>query len=58
MAMILSLAMLLRHSLGLEEAAARVEAAVARALADGIKGADLGGSLGTAAIGDAVVDRL
>lgn len=58
MAMILSLAMLLRHSLGLDEAAARVEAAVAFALADGIKGADLGGSLGTAAIGDAVVDRL
>jgi 3-isopropylmalate dehydrogenase len=58
MAMILSLAMLLRHSLGLEAEAARVEAAVAQALADGIKGADLGGSYGTAAIGDAVVDRL
>ena len=58
MAMILSLAMLLRHSLGLEAAAARVEAAVAKALADGIKGADLGGSHGTAAIGDAVVSRL
>ena len=58
MAMILSLAMLLRHSLGLEAQAARVEAAVAQALADGIKGADLGGSHGTAAIGDAVVARL
>ena len=58
MAMILSLAMLLRHSLGLEGEAARVEAAVAQALADGIKGADLGGSHGTAAIGDAVVARL
>jgi 3-isopropylmalate dehydrogenase len=58
MAMILSLAMLLRHSLGLEAAAAQVEAAVAKALADGIKGADLGGTLGTAAIGDAVVARL
>ncbi len=58
MAMILSLAMLLRHSLGLEAEAARVEAAVARALADGIKGADLGGSAGTSAIGDAVVARL
>ncbi len=58
MAMILSLAMLLRHSLGREAEAARVEAAVARALADGIKGADLGGSAGTSAIGEAVLARL
>jgi 3-isopropylmalate dehydrogenase len=58
MAMILSLAMLLRHSLGLEEQAQRIEAAVAAALADGVKGADLGGSAGTAEIGDAVVARL
>ena len=58
MAMILSLAMLLRHSLGREAEAARVEAAVAKALADGIKGADLGGSAGTAEIGEAVLARL
>ena len=58
MAMVLSLAMLLRHSLGLEQQAARVEAAVARALADGIRGADLGGSHGTIAIGSAIVERL
>ncbi len=58
MAMILSLAMLLRHSLGLEAEAARVEAAVAKALADGVKGADLGGSASTAEIGAAVVARL
>jgi 3-isopropylmalate dehydrogenase len=58
MAMILSLAMLLRHSLGLEAEAVRVEAAVAKALADGVKGADLGGSADTSAIGDAVVARL
>src|SRR5690606_13653049 len=58
MAMILSLAMLLRHSLGLEEQAARVESAVARALADGVKGADLGGTAGTAEVGDAVLARL
>ena len=57
-AAILSLAMLLRHSLGLEREAARVEAAVARALADGARGADLGGGAGTRAIGDAVVERL
>ncbi len=58
MATILSAAMLLRHSFGLEAPAARIEAAVAKALADGIKGGDLGGSHGTAAIGDAVLERL
>ncbi|MBV8776920.1 MAG: 3-isopropylmalate dehydrogenase, partial [Alphaproteobacteria bacterium] len=58
LAMILSLAMLLRHSLGCEADAARVEAAVARTLADGVKGADLGGSAGTREIGDAVLERL
>ncbi len=58
MAMILSAAMMLRHSFGREAEAARIEAAVARALADGIKGADLGGSAGTGEIGDAVVARL
>ncbi len=58
MATILSAAMLLRHSFGLEAQAARIEAAVAKALADGIKGGDLGGSHGTAAIGDAVLERL
>ncbi|RIV93404.1 3-isopropylmalate dehydrogenase [Aurantiacibacter xanthus] len=58
MAMILSLAMLLRHSLGLEEAAVRVEKAVSQALADGITGADLGGSAGTTEVGDAVLARL
>jgi 3-isopropylmalate dehydrogenase len=50
--------MLLRHSLGLEAEAARIEAAVARALADGVRGGDLGGSLGTVAIGDAILERL
>ncbi|MFM6933151.1 MAG: 3-isopropylmalate dehydrogenase [Novosphingobium sp.] len=58
MAQILSAAMMLRHSFGLEEQAVRIEAAVASALADGIKGGDLGGSAGTRAIGDAVVSRL
>ncbi|WP_347301926.1 3-isopropylmalate dehydrogenase [Croceibacterium sp. TMG7-5b_MA50] len=58
LAMILSLAMLLRHALGQEAAAARVEAAVAATLADGIMGADLGGSAGTREIGDAVLARL
>jgi len=58
LAMILSLAMLLRHSLGREAEAARVEDAVAKTLADGIKGADLGGTAGTREIGDAVLARL
>ena len=58
LATILSAAMLLRHSFALEAPAARIEAAVARALADGVHGADLGGNYGTAAIGQAVLDRL
>ncbi len=58
MAMILSLAMMLRHSFGREAEAARIEAAVAQALADGVRGGDLGGSDGTTAIGDAVLARL
>lgn len=58
MATILSAAMLLRHSFGREAEARRIEAAVAKALADGIKGGDLGGNHGTAAIGDAVLARL
>jgi len=36
----------------------RIAEAVAKALADGIRGADLGGDAGTAAIGDAVLARL
>ena len=58
MATILSAAMLLRHSLGLEVEAARIEAAVAKALADGVRGGDLGGTAGTQEIGDAVLARL
>ncbi len=58
LAAILSLAMLLRHSLGLEAEASRVEVAVAAALAGGVRSGDLGGSDGTIAIGDAVVARL
>ncbi len=58
MAQILSAAMMLRHSFALEAEARRIEAAVERALADGILGRDLGGSAGTSAIGDAVLARL
>jgi 3-isopropylmalate dehydrogenase len=55
MATILSAAMMLRHSFGMEAEAARIEAAVAGALAAGVRGRDLGGTHGTRAIGDAVV---
>ncbi len=58
MATVLSAAMMLRHSFGLEGEAARIEAAVGRALTDGVRGSDLGGSLGTAAIGAAILERL
>jgi 3-isopropylmalate dehydrogenase len=54
MAQILSLAMLLRYSFGMEEAAKAVEAAVVQALASGQRTRDLGGSLSTSEVGDAV----
>jgi 3-isopropylmalate dehydrogenase len=55
---ILSAALLLRHSLGAEEAAQRIERAVDRALTEGARTADVGGTLGTKAITDAVLSRL
>ncbi len=58
MAAILSAAMMLRHSFSREAEAVRIEAAVASALAAGVHGSDLGGTFGTAAIGDAVLERL
>lgn len=57
-AAILSLAMMLRHSLGREADAGRVERAVAQVLADGVHGADLGGTASTEHIADAVVSAL
>src|SRR5439155_9823554 len=51
---ILSVAMLLRHSLGLHEEAAAVERAVDGAIADGLRTADLGGTLKTRDLGDAI----
>jgi 3-isopropylmalate dehydrogenase len=58
MATILSAAMLLRHSFALEAPAARIEAAVGKALTAGVRGGDLGGQHSTAAIGDAVLAQL
>jgi 3-isopropylmalate dehydrogenase len=58
LATILSAAMMLRHSLGQHDAAARIETAVRRTLADGIRGHDLGGTASTDAITEAVLERL
>jgi 3-isopropylmalate dehydrogenase len=57
-AAILSAAMLLRHSLGDDANARRIEAAVAAAIAGGARTADLGGSLSTRAMADAVLKEL
>jgi 3-isopropylmalate dehydrogenase len=60
-ATILSVAMLLRHSLGLEGEAAAVEKAVGRALNAGVLTADLApraSSVGTRAAGQAVIEAL
>jgi 3-isopropylmalate dehydrogenase len=60
-ATILSVAMLLRHSLGLEVEARAVEAAVARAIDAGVLTADLaprGAAASTRAAGQAVLDAL
>jgi 3-isopropylmalate dehydrogenase len=57
-AAILSAAMLLRHSLDLHDPAARIEAAVAAAIAAGARTADLGGTMTTRAMGDAVLAAL
>jgi len=55
LAMILSAAMMLRYSLGMNDAADRIEAAVAKALAGGARSPDLGGTMTTAQMGDAVL---
>jgi isocitrate dehydrogenase (NAD+) len=55
---ILSAAMLLRHSLGLEAEAKAVERAVSDAVRDGARTKDLGGSLSTVAAADEVLARL
>jgi 3-isopropylmalate dehydrogenase len=58
LATILSAAMMLRFSLGQAQAADRIEAAVAKALADGARSFDLGGSMTTTQMGDAVLAAL
>lgn len=58
LAAILSVAMMLRYSLGRPAEADRIERAVAAALASGVRSPDLGGAVTTAAMGDAVVAAL
>jgi len=58
LATILSAAMMLRYSLGKAAEADRIEAAVAKALAAGHRTADLGGTVTTAQMGDAVLAAL
>jgi 3-isopropylmalate dehydrogenase len=58
LAMFLSAALMLRHGFAMEEEAAAVESAVDRALADGLRTPDLGGSATTADAAAAVLNRL
>ena len=58
LAMILSAALMLRHGLGRESAAARLESAVDRALSAGLRTADLGGTATTEQATRAVLDQL
>jgi 3-isopropylmalate dehydrogenase len=58
LATVLSAGMMLRYSLGLPEQADRIEAAVGKALANGARSFDLGGSMNTVEMGDAVLAAL
>jgi 3-isopropylmalate dehydrogenase len=58
LAMFLSAALMLRHGFGKEEQASAVESAVDRALADGLRTRDLGGTAGTREATQAVLSNL
>ena len=58
LAMFLSAAMMLRHQFSMQDEAAAVESAVDRALAGGLRTADLGGTATTAQAHAAVLDEL
>jgi 3-isopropylmalate dehydrogenase len=58
LAMFLSVALMLRHGFEMEAEAASVESAVDRALAEGLRTPDLGGSAGTAEATQAVLKHL
>jgi len=55
---ILSTAMLLRHSLGLEAEAVSIEAAVDQSITDGARTVDVGGKLNTKQMADEIISRL
>ncbi len=55
---ILSSAMMLRHSFKLEAEATAIEAAVHQAITDGVRSADLGGTLTTRQMADEIINRL
>jgi 3-isopropylmalate dehydrogenase len=55
---VLSAAMLLRHSLGLEEEARAIESAVDQVITDGCRTTDLGGMLSTQQMLDAIICQL
>ena len=58
LAMFLSVALMLRHGLAMEEQAAAVESAVERALAEGLRTPDLGGTANTEQATQAVLQHL
>jgi 3-isopropylmalate dehydrogenase len=58
LAMLLSAAMMLRHALGMQDAASALESAVDRALESGLRTADLGGNATTEQAMRAVLDHL
>jgi 3-isopropylmalate dehydrogenase len=58
LAMFLSAALMLRHGLGMEGEAAAVESAVDKALAQGLRTADLGGTATTREATQAVLEHL
>jgi 3-isopropylmalate dehydrogenase len=58
LAMVLSAAMMLRHGLDREDAAAQVESAVDRALGSGLRTRDLGGEATTADATNKVLEEL
>jgi len=58
LATILSSAMMLRYSLDMADVAGRIESAVAKALAGGLRTADIGGNATTREAGDAVIAAL
>jgi 3-isopropylmalate dehydrogenase len=55
---ILSTAMMLRYSLSQESAAENIEQAVHAVIAEGLRSSDLGGSLSTREMADAIISHL